>query len=411
MPHDRGVSRTEGGWRRRGVVTWTTADDLKAQIQRLWDRGDLLRAVVSPPSGWPLRLTLRRPTASDLSGRFDAVRQWSQALATTPHVRIEWNDWNHRVQGRQRLPAEVWIDSPFQAIAWLGEQEAVDRFGEIAASLRGPYAPIHEWLVEAPHDALGVFDEWERLLGVVAWMLEHPRPAVYLRHVDVPGVDTKFIEAHSGVLSAMLDRALPADAIDHEARGVAQFRRRYGFAEPPRLVRFRALDRNLGVLPGVVGMCDVTLDAASFAALHLPVERVIIVENETSFLALPAIPRAIGLFGAGYGWETVAGADWLGRCRVQYWGDLDTHGFAILHQLRARLPHVASVLMDRGTLLAHRLFWGVEAKPVRHELAHLTPDEAAVYDDLRHDRYRAGVRLEQERIGFRWVERQLSAEG
>ena len=83
-------------------MSWTTSADLRAQVQRLWDRGDLLRAVASDAVSWPLRLSLKTPGAADLSDRFEAVRDWVRALADTPHVRIEWRDWNHRVQGMQR---------------------------------------------------------------------------------------------------------------------------------------------------------------------------------------------------------------------------------------------------------------------------------------------------------------------
>jgi hypothetical protein len=40
----------------------------------------------------------------------------------------------------------------------------------------------------------------------------------------------------------------------------------------------------------------------------LPIERVFIVENETNFLAFPAVARALVVFGAGYGWEAVGRA-------------------------------------------------------------------------------------------------------
>jgi len=48
---------------------------------------------------------------------------------------------------------------------------------------------------------------------------------------------------------------------------------------------------------------------------------------------------------------------------VHYWGDLDTHGFAILNQLRAWLPQTRSFLMDRQTLVEHRDRWGREPAP------------------------------------------------
>jgi hypothetical protein len=134
---------------------------------------------------------------------------------------------------------------------------------------------------------------------------------------------------------------------------------------------------------------------------------VFISENETIFLAFPPMQRAIVLFGAGYGWDALQNAAWLHRCALRYWGDIDTHGFAILDQFRSHFPHAVSLLMDRETLLAHRSHWGDEAEPVRHDLARLTAQEAQVYDDLRFDRLQPKLRLEQERIGYGWVVRNL----
>jgi len=55
--------------------------------------------------------------------------------------------------------------------------------------------------------------------------------------------------------------------------------------------------------------------------------------------------------------------------------------------------------MERETLLAHRSHWGEESKPARHDLSHLTSEEAAAYGDLRFERLRPKPRLEQERVG------------
>jgi hypothetical protein len=128
-----------------------------------------------------------------------------------------------------------------------------------------------------------------------------------------------------------------------------------------------------------------------------------VTENETNFLAFPPVASAIVVFGAGYGWDALARAAWLAHCQMFYWGDIDTHGFAILDQLRGHFPTVVSLLMDRETLLAHRLHWSEEPDPVRHDLMRLTPEEAAVYDDLRFDRHQPRLRLEQERVGFGWL--------
>lgn len=87
---------------------------------------------------------------------------------------------------------------------------------------------------------------------------------------------------------------------------------------------------------------------------------------------------------------------------MHYWGDIDTHGFAILSRLRTHLPHTRSLLMDRDTLLAHRAHWSEEPLDGRctHELPSLKEEEDALFDDLRCDRLGVRVRLEQERIGY-----------
>ena len=388
-------------------MSWTTPADLRAQVQRWWDRGELLRAAVTDTVSWPLRLNLKVPSASELSDRFEAVREWVRAIAETPQVRIDSREWNHRVQGMQRLPAAVWIDTLQDALAFIGKARQAQRFEAVWQHTAAAQPALLAWLARRPIQALDLADRWERLLAVVAWLQAHPRPAVYLRQVDVPGVDSKFIEAHRGVLAELLDLALPPEVVETHATGVAQFTRRFGFLDKPVRIRFRLLDPALPSLPGCEGLPDITLDSASFAALVLPVQRVFITENETNFLAFPPAADAIAVFGAGYGWEALARASWLHRCQLHYWGDIDTHGFAILDQLRGYFPGAASFLMDRETLLAHRLHWGEEPDPARHDLSRLTTEEAAVYDDLRFDRHQPRLRLEQERVGFGRVKERL----
>ncbi|RTL34686.1 MAG: hypothetical protein EKK49_08320, partial [Rhodocyclaceae bacterium] len=357
---------------------------------------------------WPRRLSLKTPVASDLTERFEAVREWARAVADTPHVRIEWREWTHRVQGRQRLPTAVWVDSSPDALAFIGQARAAQHYLALWQQTAVAQPTLLPWLIKRPLQVLELADDWECLLTVVAWLQAHPRPGVYLRQVDAPGVDSKFIEAHRGILTEWLDLALPPEAIDATASGVAQFARRYGFLDKPLRLRFRLLDPALPSLPGCNGLPDITLDAASFARLALPVRRVFITENETNFLAFPPAAKAIIVFGAGYGWDALAPATWLQDCNVYYWGDVDTHGFAILDQLRQYLPHAASFLMNSETLLAHRPHWGKEPAPTQRELPRLTAEEATLYDALRFDHLQPGLRLEQEHVSYRWLSDKLT---
>jgi hypothetical protein len=69
--------------------------------------------------------------------------------------------------------------------------------------------------------------------------------------------------------------------------------------------------------------------------------------------------------------------------------------------------------MDRTTLEAHRELWVQEPADKRYagELARLSAAERDLFEDLRDDRIGERVRLEQERIGYRWVERALARLG
>jgi len=389
-------------------VTWSGPKDFKTQLARLWERGELLRDGVTGNARFPLRLVLKGPASTDITDRFDLVRAWAAELSATPQLRLEWQEVRHRVQGTQRLPASVWIDSLEEALTWLGKRREWERFSAQVSATRQTLPAVLPWLEKRPLQALELSAEWPRLLAVVGWLAEHPHPGIYLRQVDLPGVHSKFIEAHRGVLTELLDLVLPADAVDAGKTGFSQFAGRYGFLDKPTRIRFRVLDPVIQVVAGP-DCPDVTLDTESFSRLGLREKRVFITENEINFLAFPPVPDAIVIFGAGYGWEALAKASWLESCWLHYWGDIDTHGFAILDQLRGYFPHALSLLMDTATLMAHQPLWGREDTPTQRELHRLHPDEASLYDDLRFDRVASAVRLEQERIGYAWLQAALEA--
>ena len=132
------------------------------------------------------------------------------------------------------------------------------------------------------------------------------------------------------------------------------------------------------------------------------------VENETTYVAFPPVADAGVVFGGGYAITRLHRLDWLADRRLTYWGDIDTHGFAILDLLRHRFGNAESMLMDRATLLAHESRWDREATPRNTALNRLTVAEAALYRDLVEDSFGRAVRLEQERVRFSFLEQALS---
>ncbi len=389
-------------------MNWTTLTDLRTQVQKLWDRGVLLAELTDGTSVFPRRLRLKRPTSAELAERFEDVRSWITGLNSgAKHYRVVWRSVNHRILGPNSVPAEIWIDSLEDALGWIGKGRDAESFAALVELTRKRHPQLLPWLGKRPLRVLSLADEWPLLLDLVSWLQLHPRPGIYLRQVDIPGIHSKFIEGHRGVLTELFDLLLPPETIDETARGVTGFCRRYGFRDKPSRVRFRVLDQHLALFPTETDQ-DITIIIETFAQLDLPVKKVFITENEINFLAFPPVPRSMVIFGAGYGFEKLVEAGWLQDRSIYYWGDIDTHGFAILDQLRAHFPTAISFLMDRETLLAHRLHWGLEPQSERRDLHRLNGAEHELYDDLRQNRLSDRLRLEQERIGFDWVERALS---
>ena len=387
---------------------WTTPAELRAQLMRRWDKGELLAEIVAPGDLFPLRLSLRGPTSSDLSERFDEVRTWAAGLQQSPGCRLVMREVRHRVIGQNSLPGEAWVDTLDAALRLIGKARDARVFRALLDATRLQPALL-PWLQRQPLRALALAEVWPLLLDVVAWLQAHPRPGIYLRQVDLPGIHSKFIEVQRGVLSELLDLTLPADTIDTMASGAAQFARRYGFRDKPLRVRLRFLDPEH---PAWVSGADAdyTVSQQAFAKLAPDAKRVFITENEINFLAFPPAAESLVVFGAGYGFEAIAQAVWLQRCGLHYWGDIDTHGFAILDQLRAHFPHAQSFLMDHDTLLEHQAQWTLEPQPTQRDLPRLNEAERRVYDDLRWRRLRdEPLRLEQERIAFGCVERAVVA--
>ncbi len=349
----------------------------------------------------PLAIGLRAPTSAEVAARYAEVQAWLAAWqsAAARRLRIETSSVGGRLVGANDLPRRVWVDSYDQLWALLSAKPQVGRLDDVLATTRAAAPDLVDWVVSHPLKALAVAEDWPSILAVVDWVTAIDPTVTYVRQVDAPGADTKFVDRHRLVIGELLDQRLPADRIDAE-HPRSDFVRRYRFLRRPAYVRLRFLDPADGTARGV---SELTYRADELAAAPIDAPTVFVVENETTFLAFPDAAQAIVIFGGGYAVSTLQHLPWLRDRDVMYWGDLDTHGFAILDRVREFLPAARSMLMDRETLLAHRGQWVVEPVPTQTPLTRLTVDEAALYRDLVEAVYGPAVRLEQERIRFSWL--------
>ncbi|MCP2297051.1 hypothetical protein APR11_003483 [Nocardia amikacinitolerans] len=376
--------------------SWTLPDDVLGKLRRRWARGEFLSRFATGISWEPLAIGLRGPSAQDIATHLDSARDWVERWRRARHLRIEMRTVGGRFVGANTIPGRVWVDSYEQLWAVLGVQSTVDTFAALldATRLRAP--GIAEWMSAEPMKVLECQDEWTRLVDTALWIESHVRPDMYVRQIDVPGVDTKFIERFRTVLAALLDCLLPEERVDR-SKSASDFAGRYGFRQKPSYIRYRHLSDK-------PGFSELAVRVPELAAMP-PAERtVFVVENEITYLAFPSVEDAVVIFGEGYAASRLQPLKWLDQKNLVYWGDIDTHGFAILNSVRRSFAGVRSMLMDRTSLLAHESHWGAEPNPTREHLESLTPDEASLYTDLVEGVLGRSVRLEQERISYTAIE-------
>ena len=168
--------------------------------------------------------------------------------------------------------------------------------------------------------------------------------------------------------------------------------------KPPNKIHLRILDGALR--ERVLSLETLTTTAEAAARLPLDPSAVVIVENVQTGLAFGDLPGTVLFYGHGKNLEFLGDIPWLRGVRAFYWGDLDTHGLAMVGQARAHLPNLRSFLMDRETLMGHKEFWSQSDKVAAKAPDNLTAEERSLFEELRDDVHGRRVRLEQEPISW-----------
>jgi hypothetical protein len=322
---------------------------------------------------------------------------WSAWESSHPTGAVTWETRQWPRLGTQRLPACLAISS-LHDVAKLADQGS--RWQRAAA--RQPLlSTVCVWLTGRPatqrlFDALADYSDvdFERLLSLMRWLSEHPASGLQLRQLPVVGLDTKWVEQRRGLIIDLLQCRPSLPAGDQAGRDLHTL---LGLAKQPTRMRVRLLGDDLRRQVG--GLCDIEAPVDELAGLPIAPRLAFVVENLESGLALPAVPGAVALMKLGHAVNLLRLLPWLRASRVVVWGDVDTHGFAILDRVRPVLPQAESMLMDRDTLLGHQALWVEEPKPyVGPPLERLSQTERVVFDGLVGSVWGVGVRLEQERL-------------
>ncbi|GAA4039946.1 DUF2220 family protein [Arthrobacter methylotrophus] len=334
----------------------------------------------APALALPLHPPTERTALSDQVTAVAWVRSWAGQEG------VEWGERAWASLGRQRVPVRLVLANPDELASFAGclpnWRQARSRAAALMARANGgepgSMPELRDALIRSMR-AITLLDEadFARLVDVLEWLSSHPDSGLYIRQLPIRGVDTKWVGRHEPLVAKLYSAATGRTGL--------------GLAPKPDLIRLRFLDSSLA--PG--GLSDVAAPLSEVASLAIRPRTVFVFENLESVLAMPPWPGAVVLHGSGYAVDRVSKLPWAASAPLIYWGDLDTHGLAILNRLRAQALAPNTVLMDLATLDAFSDLWVPEPVPATGAFAYLEPDEKAVVEGLRE---RGGIRLEQERI-------------
>ena len=333
----------------------------------------------------PLHPPTERGALADQAAAITWTRSWTE-FSQAPGA-VSWGARRWSNIGAQSVPERLVLTDPADVARVAGRtvhwRALTTRFARLLASVPGDKEGLSAALPGAARAVAALTPtDFDRLLGVLNWLARNPESKLYIRQLPIHGVDTKWVGDHRGVVQRL-----------HYA---ASGRSDLGLAAKPDLVRVRFLDPAL--TPG--GLTDISAPLEQLAALRIVPRTVFILENLETVLALPTISDAVAVHGAGYAVDRVERLPWVRDAEVIYWGDLDSHGFAILNRLRSSGISAQSVLMDTATLDAHADLCVVEPTPNAGILNYLTAAELKTAGLLAE---RGNIRLEQERIDWRYA--------
>lgn len=324
-----------------------------------------------------------------LQSQISTLHQHSKAI-TGSGYQVRTANQNFRRTGSHELPDSVVFETIDDYLSFTHKKKDWQHFCENYERLITTIPSLKEWAIPNCLLLISTDIEWVDVLKVCQYFISNPRPNLYLRQLPIE-VHTKFIEENAPLIQSLLNFLIPDHIRDiKQTRFAERFYLRYD--EP--LIRIRMLDSAVSFGGG---LSDISIPISDFRKAEIPVKQIVITENKMNFLTLPSLTDTIAIWsGGGFNVSYLRDVEWMKDKDIFYWGDIDEHGFQILHQIRSYYPGVESLMMDKEVFEAFRHSAVIGARNRSENLSLLTEGEAEMYRELKAMEVKN--RLEQEKI-------------
>jgi hypothetical protein len=385
-------------------------DHIMTQIRSRYDNN--WRDWIMNGTDIQLSFPLAAPSAQVIGREFDAVARWTQAWQrwSKAHPAAHLRTATRRtILGSQEVVTHLDLSSIDDLVSvdrdlaahW---RRANDRWSRLRALPGSVPVPRLRPKLQQIFDLAGA--DFDVLIAAVSWFTENPRSGLTIRQVPVVGMHTKWLARNRQLVLACLSiHEQPCTEIDNSDEELAQ-----DALDPLGLV---ALPVHLHVILAdpadralVGGLRHLCAPLPEVDTLPVHPETVVIIENKESAYLIPDRQRTVIVHSLGNHLNVLDRIGWLAGAEQLYWGDLDRAGFTLLSRARARLPHLASVLMDPVTLAEHKALAVDDETRADPPESNLTDTETAALAALATE-HRTYLRLEQERLPAPFVVDQI----
>lgn len=310
--------------------------ELKVVARRQWENPALRESrLLGGAFVWPLRFSIGRPSPRKINSALDDVKQHIEAWRKVRIGQVLWEPVRYRAASSPvDIPVTWEFSKPSEWIDAAGDSAVRQEFQSMAALVEQTASEFHSLLVRKRSLWLGKpLDEVlqaSRLAMAISPGCAHGQP---LRTISLEGIDTKFFERNSRLVTALLDVRFDGEV---SLIGLENF-----------LGAFREGDHWLLVVDldgALFPFRKMRVRSSELKEAGLPGSRLLIVENESCQHHLPEAKDTIAVLGAGFDLSWTEG-QWPVAKKVAYWGDIDTWGLQFLAKARTAIPHVEPLLM------------------------------------------------------------------
>ncbi|MFS2222818.1 DUF3322 domain-containing protein [Pantoea sp. B65] len=360
-------------------------DDIGRKLAKQWHNAGIRSERLLSPKCWPVQIAIGRPSPREFTENAQEVQRHVQRWRRVSIGQVIWQEISYRASLTPvSMPVRWLLLRPSDWVNAASDPQVSQEYRLLEQIVEQVDKDFHPLFINQrslwQQKSLSEVIAAAKLASRLAPGCAAGQP---LRLLAGHGVDTKFFERNTLLLTRLLDERFAGEASE---QGLTAFLD--AFDENNHWVLIAPL------APGLLPFKKSKITTAELAEARLPAARLLVVENERSIHQLPSLPDTIAVLGSGLDLHWLASPLLAGKS-VGYWGDMDSWGLLMLARARRHHPAIDALLMNQVLFTQYAAQSAVvEQVTAQHTVPDgLLPDEADFYRYLLAQQQ---GRLEQE---------------